>query len=208
MLPLIDNTFAHAAQGGVWQLFLQPPPLHPILVNLTAGLIPAAVGFDLLGRWLGRASLTSAGWWITLLAAVVTPFTALAGWLWMSDMGHGGDAMVVHKWLGTILAALMLGLAGWRWYERRRETQPEARPGPGPAYLTVAVLFVLALVAQGHLGGMMSFGSVGGGEESHDESGGHSAATQPTEDVWKAAIDVDNSDDSSESSNEGDDHAH
>ena len=127
MTPLLETTLG---DSGVWQLFTQTPPLHPILVNLTAGLIPAAVAFDLIGRWLGRASLTSTGFWMTSLAAVVTPFTALAGWLWMNDMDHGGEAMVVHKWLGTVFAALMLGLAGWRWYERRRETRPETRPGP------------------------------------------------------------------------------
>jgi hypothetical protein len=37
-------------------------------------------------------------------AAVVSPFTALAGWLWLRQMG-GMDVpeMAIHKWLGTAL---------------------------------------------------------------------------------------------------------
>ena len=53
------DALAHAGEGGFWSLFLQVPPPDPILVNVTAGLIPAAVAFDLIGRWLGRA--TTAG---------------------------------------------------------------------------------------------------------------------------------------------------
>ena len=183
---------AHGDEGGAWQLFLQPPPLHPILVNLTAGLIPVAVGFDLLGRWLRRESLASAGFWMTMVAAAVTPFTALAGWLWMDDMGGGGEAMVIHKWLGTALAAIIVALAVWRWSIRRRHAPqrltlterdtfrraaPDRHAGPGAAYLAVAVLFVLSLAVQGHLGGMMSFG-----EEHHEPPAGESApaAAAPT----------------------------
>src|SRR5437763_15573152 len=63
------------------------PPLHPIFVNLTAGLFPASVLFDLLGRWLNRPSLRAAGGWTMLLVAIVTPLTALFGWLWLPSMG-------------------------------------------------------------------------------------------------------------------------
>lgn len=180
--------------SGVWQLFLQVPPLHPILVNLTAGLIPAAMGFDLLGRWLRRESLASAGFWTTIMAAAVTPFTALAGWLWLGDMGGHGQVMTIHKWLGTVFAVLMLGLGGWRWYERRREMRPDSRPGPRTPYLSVTALLVLTLVAQGHIGGMMSFGPIGGqphssGEE-QESSGDNSGSEKPADDGWKAAIKV------------------
>ena len=160
------------AHGSVWRLFTQAPPLHPILVNLTAGLIPAGVGFDVLGRTLRRTSLASAGWWATVAAAVVTPFTALAGWLWLDDMGGHGQAIKVHEWLGTILAVLVVGLALWRWSERRREARADANPGPRPAYLIAAATLLLAVAAQGHIGGMMSFGSE---EHHHEEATGGAA---------------------------------
>ena len=178
---------------GVLDLFLQLPPAHPILVNLTAGLIPAAVGFDLAGRLAKRESLASAGFWMMMLAAVVTPLTALSGWLWMDDMGSAGDAITLHKWLGTALAAVVVLLAVWRFAIRRRPVATEltltpndtfrrataGRAGPGAAYLSVAVLFVLALVAQGHIGGMLSFG----GE--HPD-----ASPQPSDGGWRASIHV------------------
>lgn len=182
MLPL---SLADAAE--VFGLLLEPPPLHPILVNMTAGLIPAAVFFDSAARVTRTASLASAGWWMTLLAAVVTPFTALAGWLWLGEMGGHGDPMLVHQWLGTSLAVLMVGLALWRWRERRRETRSDARVGARPAYLAAGAVFVVFLVAQGHIGGMLGFGAGGGG---HEDSGGHGhaeAAAAP-DDGWKASV--------------------
>lgn len=198
--------FADALAAGseardVWHLFLQTPPLHPILVNLTAGLIPAAVLFDVVGRVSKRQSLISAGFWMTLLAGLVTPFTALFGWLWMNDMGHGGAAMTYHKWFGVTLAVLMVGLASWRWIEHRRATSGAPHTGPRVAYLASAVLLVCAVAAQGHLGGMMSFGETG----SHDDHV-EQASEQPSEsDVWQRGISID---DAAEASEHGDEHVH
>jgi uncharacterized membrane protein len=62
------------------------PPLHPILVNFTAALVPASVMSDLLGRVLGRPTLSATGWWTMFYAAAITPFTALAGWWWLRSM--------------------------------------------------------------------------------------------------------------------------
>jgi uncharacterized membrane protein len=40
---------AHAGEGG-GSAFFQMPPLHPILVNFTAALVPASLLSDVLGR--------------------------------------------------------------------------------------------------------------------------------------------------------------
>ena len=192
---------AHAAGGaggghGFWENFLSPPPLHPILVNFTAALIPVSFLSDLLGRWLKRESLLSAGWWTLLFGAVATPLTALAGWLWLSDMGDVEHReMLVHQWLGTGLALLFLLVAYWRWRFHRAAAPPSAR------YLAVSAVLVAALAVQGHLGGMMSFGTGEGGpkpgEHSQAESGhdhGQSlGATQPAEKdgvQWRPHIDL------------------
>ncbi len=141
------------AQGDAtaWRL----PPLHPILVNFTAALVPASFISDVLGRLLRKQSLTSAGWWMLLYATIITPFTALAGWLWLRQMG-GMDVseMVIHKWLGTALAFVFVGLVFWRWRIHRR-----AERAPSWTYLICAALVVAALTVQGHLGGSMSFGT-------------------------------------------------
>lgn len=52
---------------------MELPPLHPILVNFTAALVPASFVSDVLGRFLRRESLRSAAWWMLLYAAIITP---------------------------------------------------------------------------------------------------------------------------------------
>lgn len=145
---------AHASESGGW-FPRELPPVHPILVNFTAALLPASLISDVLGRMLRKPSLTSAGWWMLVYAAAITPFTALAGWLWlhqMSDMDH--PQMGVHKWLGTALAVVFVALVFWRWRIHRR-----AEGAPSWLYLICTAVIVAALILQGHLGGTMSFAS-------------------------------------------------
>ena len=134
-----------------------PPPLHPILVNFTAALLPVSVLSDVLGVVLRKESLKSAGWWTLLYAAAVTPLTAIAGWLWMRSMGDmDHPQMSVHKWLGTALAVAFVAVAWWRWRIYRCGNKPNV------LYLMTVGVVALALVVQGHLGGTMSFGASGG----------------------------------------------
>lgn len=140
---------AHAGETAGWHL----PPLHPILVNFTAALIPASVLSDWLGRFLRQPSLAGVGWWTMLYAAIITPFTAAAGWWWMrqmQDMDHW--QMPYHQWLGVSLAVVIVALAIWRG-RLYRKMRAVSIP-----YLLVATLAVAALVVQGDLGGQMSFG--------------------------------------------------
>ena len=66
--------------------FVSAYKVHPILVNFTAALVPVSVGSDVLGWVFGKQSLRDTGWWTLCFAAVITPFTAIAGWLfWMKD---------------------------------------------------------------------------------------------------------------------------
>ena len=169
----------HAGDAGAshWRL----PPLHPILVNFTAALVPISMLSDVLGRFLRRESLTHTGWWTLLFAALATPFTALAGWLWLRSMGgmEGMDprTMNIHKWLGTTLAVGLILLVSWRGVLYRRTRTP------GAAYLLVAALVVGALVYQADLGGSMSFGGGGVSADDHDMPDGdrndNSPSTRP-----------------------------
>ncbi len=174
---------AHAGEGGGWFPH-GPPPLHPILVNFTAALLPASLVSDVLGRLLRRQSLTAAGWWMLLYAALITPFTALAGWFWLRQMsGMDMPPMTIHKWLGTALAAMFLALTFWRWRIQRR-----AEGAPSGLYLVCAAIVVGALTLQGHLGGKMSFGGDNAPPDSHAMDHGASHQNAPT--TWHDHIDV------------------
>ena len=140
---------AHAGDGGSRYF----PPIHPILVNFTAALIPTSFAADALGRLLKYPSLRSTGWWTLLLATAVTPLTVLVGWLWMRSMGDMDHwQMKYHLWLGVGIAAALVPVLLWRGWLQRRE-----RP-VGVPYFVVAAIVMGALGLQGELGGSMSFG--------------------------------------------------
>jgi len=125
--------------------------LHPILVNFTAALVPVSVASDLAARLRKDESLRSTAWWTLFCATLVTPFTALTGWLfWMPD-DNGVLGMTIHKWLGTGLAVLLFGLFTWR-----RNLHRQHRWATAP-YLIVGAAFVAALIVQGCLGGNQVF---------------------------------------------------
>jgi plastocyanin/uncharacterized membrane protein len=157
-----EGTRANAAgaeRGSAATLRWSPPrtpeEFHPILVNFTAALLPLALLSDILGRIFRRQSFHHAAWWMVLYAAIITPFTAAAGWWWKLSQGSALPAklITVHQWLGTAAVLLFLVLAVWRWSIHKRDA------APGVAYLTFALIVVLALVYQGSLGGRMVFGS-------------------------------------------------
>ncbi len=136
---------------GALRQFVDATKLHPILVNFTAALVPVSVACDLGGRMRRNESLRATAWWTLLFATIITPFTAIAGWLfWMSD-DNGVTGMTVHKWLGTGLAVLLFGLFAWRRRLHRQQRWATA------AYLILGLVFVAALIVQGSLGGAQVF---------------------------------------------------
>jgi plastocyanin/uncharacterized membrane protein len=152
------GTRAGSSKDGGASLRFSPPTspeeFHPILVNFTAALLPIAFLSDVLGRILRRRSLHNAAWWMVLYAALITPFTAIAGWWWRSKVVSAlpPDLIRVHAWLGTSAVVLFIVLAVWRWRIYKRDGSPSL------AYLTFALIVVLALVYQGSLGGRMLLG--------------------------------------------------
>lgn len=152
------NTTSDVGAGSAatlkWTPPTKPEEFHPILVNFTAALLPLALFSDILGRIFRRQSLYHAAWWMVLFAAAITPLTAAAGWWWKLTAGSALPAklITVHQWLGTTAVLLFAVLAIWRWNIHKRDASP------GLAYLTFALIVVVALVYQGSLGGRMVFG--------------------------------------------------
>lgn len=133
------------------QHFVNVTKLHPVLVNFTAALVPVSVFSDLAGRLIKSEPLRHTAWWTLFYATVVTPFTAITGWLfWMSD-DNGVTGMTIHKWLGTGLAVLLLVLFAWR-VKLRLQDKWASTP-----YLIAGIIFVAAVAYQGHLGGEQVF---------------------------------------------------
>lgn len=162
---MIMTLLAHGADGGGWNL----PPLHPILVNFTAALVPASVASDWASRWLKRDSLQSAAWWMMLYAAAITPFTVAAGWWWrIADDHPVNGPMWWHQWIGTSMALVVAALGLWRWKLQR------SGRGPGLPYLLTGTLFLGALVVQADIGGRMSFGT---GDSGHADGGADPAGS-------------------------------
>ena len=131
--------------------FVMATKLHPVLVNFTAALVPVSVASDMIGRVCKIESLRSTGWWTLFYAMIVTPLTAISGWLfWMGD-DNGVTGMTIHKWLGTGLAVLLFALFCWRLNLHRKNKWPTT------AYFILGGIFVAALAYQGHLGGEQVF---------------------------------------------------
>jgi uncharacterized membrane protein len=148
------TTFEPVLAAGIisaLKQFVTVTKLHPILVNFTAALVPVSVASDFIGRFCKNESLRNTGWWTLFYATIVTPFTAITGWLfWMSD-DNGVAGMTIHKWLGTGLAVLLFGLFFWRLKLHRKNQSPTI------AYFIAGIIFVAALAYQGHLGGVQVF---------------------------------------------------
>ena len=148
------TTTNHLLASGILpalQQFVTATKLHPILVDFTAALVPVSVASDMAARFLKSESLRQTAWWTLFYAAVITPATALAGWLFWAADDNGVSGMTIHKWLGTGLALLLFGLFGWRlklyWQQRWATT----------SYLIVGVIFIAGLAYQGYLGGAQVF---------------------------------------------------
>jgi uncharacterized membrane protein len=94
---------------------------------------------------------------VLFYAALITPLTALTGWLWKSSLDVAAappdDIIFLHQWIGSSLAVAFIVLAIRRGRFHRRHEAPNI------AYFLLAGVVLVLLIYQGSLGGMMVFGS-------------------------------------------------
>jgi len=129
--------------------------IHAALNDLPAALLVAAVVFDLLGAFLKRDSLKTAGFW-TLVAGVLGGIAAaISGLIAKEAAPLGTEAHGVAETHGT-LAFIVLGLfallALWRVVRRGVWSDKEQ-----PVALTAAVIGVALMTFTAMLGGRLVF---------------------------------------------------
>ncbi len=122
------------------------PNWHPIFVHFTVALFSIAVLFFILGtalpthKW--RDQWLTVAHWNLWVGAVISLFTATAGWFAFNSVNHdtpSHEAMIEHRNLALITLAMFLPIALWS-VARYRAGKP------------IQILFLVALlVAQGLL---------------------------------------------------------
>jgi uncharacterized membrane protein len=141
--------------GQALSLIKMGAPMHPIFVHFTIALTSASLVFDSLGFSLHKASLTAAGGWTLVGAAVMTLMTISTG-LTSSmrapiEEGEARSFLRSHMALGLIFYGLLVGMTFWRmslW---------QANVGVSLLYLGALALVALVMTVQGYLGGELVY---------------------------------------------------
>jgi uncharacterized membrane protein len=141
--------------GQALSLLKMGAPTHPIFVHFTIALTTSSFVFDALGFFVSKASLTAAGGWTLIGAAVMTLMTISTGLTSSSrapvEEGEARSFLRAHMALGLIFYALLVAITFWRvslWQN-----------GRGVSWLYLASLAFVALVmtVQGYLGGELVY---------------------------------------------------
>lgn len=151
-------------------------PLHPLLVHFPLALLPLSVGADAVGLLAGIPSLSHAGWWALLGAALGATMTVAAGFYDMFRANLSDDVhhrVHRHMRFGLALFMAIICLAIWRGIIF-------AGDGVVPmVYLDLAALSVGLAIFQGWLGGELVYADgvfVQQGESAarHEDAAAHS----------------------------------
>ncbi len=150
--------------------------LHGAATHLAVVAVPVYL-LILLVRRTGRggASLVAAEPWVVgaaVVGVVLAGITGLLVWGQAQTTLRGTSFRVgtVHFWLGIATSAIVLAIAGWRW---RRVASD--RHTHGVELVAGGMLALVAVLAQGYLGGRMTYhqgvGIDAGGQLAQSASG-------------------------------------
>jgi uncharacterized membrane protein len=130
-------------------------PLHPIFVHFTIALTASSLTFDALGWFFYKNSLSSAGFWTMISAALMTLATILTGLVSATKvpMEEGGarSFLRAHMVLGFIFYGLLAAMTFWRlslW---------QSASAVSWLYLTALAVVSLVMTVQGYLGGELVY---------------------------------------------------
>ena len=150
--------------------------LHGAATHLAVVAIPVYL-LVLLGRWAGfeGPALATVQPWVEAAAVVGVALAGLTGLLVWGQAkttlrGSSYTLSSVHFWLGIGLSAVVVVSAGWQHWHRRQGRKHTYR-----AFVPAAVVAVLAVAAQGYIGGRMTYqhavGVFNGGQLSQSATG-------------------------------------
>jgi len=131
-------------------------PLHPIFVHFTIALTVASFLFDGASLILGARGLADAAWWAIAAAAAVTGLTVATGVasrlrLPIEEGNEARSFLRLHMALGPLVLGLIVLTAAWR------AVAWEQAAAPSGWYIGWCGLVLLAVAAQGFLGGEMVY---------------------------------------------------
>lgn len=122
---------------------------HPFIVHFPIAFFPAALFTAIVGR--RRPAFIKPVQFLVVTGGIIAPVAALFGWF------NGGwtvtdteAVMALHRWLGTGIGILGLGLAVWAW------RQPQADRSIG--MIVGLSVITAAILVQGWLGGALVHG--------------------------------------------------
>lgn len=130
-------------------------PMHPIFVHFTIALTSASLAFDALGFFFNKQSLTAAGEWTLLGAALITLATLSTGLASATrapiEEGEARSFLRAHMALGFIFYGLLIAIVFWRislWQSGRSVSW---------VYLAALAVVSLVMTVQGYLGGELVY---------------------------------------------------
>lgn len=123
--------------------------LHPMIVHFPIAFFPAALFTAVVGR--NRPAFGTPVQFLVIAGGIMAPIAALFGWFdagfdWASD-----DALLQpHRWLGTFIGILALGLAIFAWRKPAHDR--------GTGMIIGLSIITVAIVIQGWFGGALVHG--------------------------------------------------
>jgi uncharacterized membrane protein/mono/diheme cytochrome c family protein len=132
--------------------------LHPIVVHFPIALVVLAAAVEFVRAARRERGLSPATPLLLVVAAASGVVAAVSGWLIAAYEREGDDSSELfgHRWLGTIAAVLLVGLA---WKVSRAASRGSGAAVSGLAPMRIQTLAVAGLVGfAAHLGGEMIYG--------------------------------------------------
>lgn len=129
--------------------------VHTIVIHFPIALFIGAFGVELFGLWRRNRDYQHVAQIMLVVGALGAIVAAFLGWFaggfYLTDRS---SILMTHRWLGTAIAVLGIGLA----YTAARHSKSPERPRT--AYWSLLGLMALAISVQGFLGGTFMHGGL------------------------------------------------